>query len=210
MGEAVLMGAALGGGSAMLTGNDPLKGAAIGGAMGGATAGFGDAGVVSGAGANAGSTSMMQTLATPAATSGATAAVGNTINPALTNGLGQSSNPFTQLGRDAYQSVGRHVDGAFNSVTDTIGSGFDYLNDKTGMENKDWTQMAMNQGMNSMQPDPQQQIQAAPMGQGISRPQVDLSQSSGSLLSSNPMTSGAGGVGMTQKDYELLTRQGLL
>ena len=34
MAESVLMGAALGGGSAMLTGNDPLKGAAIGGAMG--------------------------------------------------------------------------------------------------------------------------------------------------------------------------------
>ena len=46
------------------------------------------------------------------------------------------------------------------------------MNDKTGMENRDWTQMAMNQGKNSMQPDPQQQLQAAPMGQGISRPQL--------------------------------------
>ena len=178
MGEAVLMGAALGGGSAMLTGNDPLKGAAIGGAMGGATAGFGGAGVESGA-------TMPSHLTSSA---GATANAGSRFaNPALTNGMGESSNPFTQFGRDAYENVGQHVDGAFNSVTDTIGSGFDYLNDKTGMENKDWTQMAMTQGINSMQPDPQQPIQAAPMGQGISRPNVDLSKTAGSLLSSNPL-----------------------
>ena len=212
MAESILIGAGIGAGGALLSGQDPLKGAALGGAMGGATAGFGGAGVASGAGggAAAGSTSMMQTLATPAATSGATAAVGNTMNPALTNGLGQSSNPFTQFGRDAYENVGQHVEGAFNGVTDTIGQGFDYLNDKTGMENKDWTKMAMSQGMNSMQPDPQQQIQAAPMGQGISRPQVDLSQSSGSLLSSNPMTSGAGGQQLTPEQIEKLKQQGLL
>ena len=210
MGEAVLMGAALGGGSAMLSGQDPLKGAALGGAMGGATAGFGSAGVASGAGAgaSAGSTSMMQTLATPAATSGATAAVGSTMNPALTNGLGQSSNPFTQFGRDASEMATN----AYDTVGDTVGQGFDYLNDKTGMENKDWTKMAMAQGMNSMQPDPQQeqQIQSAPMGQGISRPQVDLSQSQGSLLSSNPQTSGAGGQQLTLEEMKMLQQRGLL
>ena len=208
----MLIGAGVGAGTSMLSGQDPLKGAVLGGAMGGASAGFGGSGVASGAGAGAssGSTSMMQTLATPAATSGATAAVGNTINPALTNGLGQSSNPFTQLGRDAYQSVGQHVDGAFNSVTDTIGSGFDYINDKTGMENRDWTQIGLGQGLNAMQPQQQQPIQAAPMGQGISRPQVDLSQSSGSLLSSNPMTSGAGGQQLTPEEIQMLKQKGLL
>ena len=204
----MLIGAGIGAGTSMLSGQDPLKGAAIGGAMGGATAGFGGAGVASGgagAGASAGSTSMMQTLATPTVTSGATTAVGNTMNPALTNGLGQSSNAFTQFGRDASEMATN----AYDNVTDTVGQGFDYLNDKTGMENSDWTQMAMNQGINSMQPDPQQPIEHVPMGAGISRPQVDLSQSQGSLLSSNPMTSGAGGMAMTQKDYELL-KQGLL
>lgn len=35
MASGILMGAGLGAGSAMLTGNDPLKGAALGGAMGG-------------------------------------------------------------------------------------------------------------------------------------------------------------------------------
>jgi len=201
MGEAVLMGAALGGGSAMLSGQDPLKGAALGGAMGGATAGFGSAGVASGA--EAAASTVPSHLTSNAATNVAT----NTMNPALTNGLGQSSNAFTQFGRDA----SKMATNAYDTVGDTVGQGFDYLNDKTGMENKDWTKMAMAQGMNSMQPDPQQeqQIQSAPMGQGISRPQVDLSQSQGSLLSSNPMTSGAGGMAMTQKDYELL-KQGLI
>ena len=183
MAESVLLGAAIGGGGAMISGQDPLKGAAIGGAMGGATAGFGGAGVES--------------------------AASSTTNPALTNGMGQSSNPFTQLSRDAYQGVGQHVDKAFNNVTDTVGQGFDYVNDLTGMENKDWTQMGLSQGAQLMQPTPQQPIQHAPMGNGISRPNVDLSKSAGSLLSSNPMASGAGGRQMTQKDYELL-KQGLL
>ncbi len=197
MAESVLIGAALGGGTSMLTGNDPLKGAAIGGAMGGASAGFGGAGVDSAVSTtnpalvSAGSTAPASTVATSA-----------TTNPALTNGLGQSSNPFTQFGRDASE--------AFGNAGDTIGQGFDYLNDKTGMENKDWTQMAMSQGINSMQPDPQQPIQTAPMGQGISKPQVDLSQSSGSLLSSNPITSGAGGQQLTLEEMKMLMQKGLL
>jgi len=78
------------------------------------------------------------------------------------------------------------------------------------MENKDWTQMGLSQGINAMQPEQQQQIQAAPMGQGISRPQVDLSQSRGSLLSSNPMTSGAGGQQLTPEQLKQLQQQGLL
>ena len=175
MAEAMLMGAALGGGSAMLTGNDPLKGAALGGAMGGATAGFGGAGVASGAGA---------TMPAHLAQTGAQQAASNAAAGSM---FGQFS----------------------NGISDGVSQGFDYMNDMTGMENKDWTQMAMNQGINSMQPDPQQQLQAAPMGQGISRPNVDLSQNAGSLLSSNPLTSGPGGMAMTQKDYELL-KQGLL
>ena len=36
----MLIGAGVGAGTAMLSGNDPLKGAAIGGAMGGASAGY--------------------------------------------------------------------------------------------------------------------------------------------------------------------------
>ena len=220
MAESMLIGAGIGAGGALLSGQDPLKGAALGGAMGGATAGFGSAGVASGAGAGAGaagSTSMMQTLATPAMTSGATAAAGsqamNTMNPALTNGLGQSSNAFTQFGRDASSylgDMGSKISDFGSNVGDTIGEGFDYMNDATGMENRDWTEMAMGQAQNSMQPDPQQQLQAAPMGTGISRPNVDLSKSTGSLLSSNPMTSGPGGMAMTPEEMQKLKQQGLL
>ena len=86
----------------------------------------------------------------------------------------------------------------FGGVGDTVGQGFDWLNDKTGMENRDWTQMGLNQGAQLMQPDPQQPIQAAPMGQGISRPNVDLSKTAGSLLTSNPLL------------QDELRRQGLL
>jgi len=199
MASGILLGAGLGAGTSMLSGQDPLKGAALGGAMGGVSAGFGSAGVASGA--EAAASTVPSHLTSNAATNVAT----NTMNPALTNGLGQSSNAFTQFGRDASEMATN----AYDTVGDTVGQGFDYLNDKTGMENKDWTQMAMNQGINSMQPDPQQQINPTPMGAGISRPQVDLSQGGNSLLSSNPLTSGPAGRQMSQKDYELLKR-GLL
>ena len=186
MAESVLVGAALGGGTAALSGNDPLTGAAVGGAMGGATAGFGGAGVES-----AVSTTNPALVSAGSTMPASTVAAGATTNPALTNGMGQSSNPFTQFGRDASD--------AFSNVGDTIGQGFDWMNDKTGMENKDWTQMGLSQGAQLMQRDPQQPIQAAPMGQGISRPNVDLSKSAGSLLTSNPLL-----------QEELRKRQGLL
>jgi len=205
----MLIGAGIGAGGAMLTGNDPLKGAAIGGATGGIGSQLTSNPFTQEA-LKSGVTSTVPSHLTTEAVSSTVA--NNTMNPALTNGLGESSNMLTQFGRDAsgYMSdIGNNISDFGNSVGDTISEGFDYMNDKTGMENKDWTQMGLNQGMNAMQPDPQQQIQAAPIGQGISRPNIDLSKSAGSLLSSNPLTSGPGGRQMTQKDYELL-KQGLL
>ena len=170
MAEGILMGAALGGGSAMLTGNDPLKGAALGGAMGG----------VGGAMSSA-----------PAA--------GVSANTA-----GQLAAPQMLAQTGAQQATANASMGGLGS---TIGSGF---TDLTGMTGQDVAQMGMREGMNAMQPEPQQQIQAAPMGQGISRPQVDLSQSGGSLLSSNPLTSGAGGQQLTPEQLKQLQQQGLL
>ena len=144
MAEAMLIGAGLGAGTSMLSGQDPLKGAAIGGAMGGATAGFGNAGVQSGvsAGASNGASHLSQT------------------------GLQQATANGTGLGA-------------------TIGSGFDTVKDATGLTNRDMSMMAINQGMNAMQPQPQQQIQHAPMGAGISQPQIDLSQGT-PVMNSNP------------------------
>jgi hypothetical protein len=143
MAEAMLIGAGVGAGTSMLSGQDPLKGAAIGGAMGGASAGFGSAGVTSGAGASGmqGASHLAQTGAQQAA---ANASMG---------GLGS-----------------------------TIGSGFQ---NATGLTNRDMSMMAINQGMNAMQPQPQQQIQHAPMGTGISQPQIDLSQGT-PIMNSNP------------------------
>ena len=43
VGEAMLLGAAMGGGSAALTGGDPLKGALLGGLTGGVGSGIGGA-----------------------------------------------------------------------------------------------------------------------------------------------------------------------
>ena len=142
MAESILIGAGIGAGSSMLTGNDPLKGAAIGGAMGGATAGFGGAGVTSGAsaGASNGASHLAQTGAEQAASSG------------------------------------------MGGLSSSIGGGFQ---DATGLTNRDMSMMAINQGMGAMQPQPQQQIQHAPMGTGISQPQVDLSQGT-PTMNSNP------------------------
>ena len=167
----MLIGAGLGAGGAMLSGQDPLKGAAVGGAMGGASAGFGGAGVASGASAGAanGASHLAQTGAEQAAVSG------------MGGGLGA-----------------------------TIGSGFDTVKDVTGLTNRDITMMGVNQGLSAMQPTPEAPIQHAPMGSGISRPNVDLSQSQGSLLSSNPMTSGAGGQQLTPEQMQKLKQQGLL
>ena len=144
MAEAMLIGAGLGAGTSMLSGQDPLKGAAIGGAMGGATAGFGSAGVASGAGASAGA---------------------------------QGASHLAQTG--AQQAASNAAAGGLSSQ---IGGGFQ---NATGLTNRDMSMMAINQGMSAMQPQQQQQIQHAPMGTGISRPQVDLSQG-GSAMNSNP------------------------
>jgi len=102
VGEAMLLGAAMGGGSAALTGGDPLKGALLGGLTGGAGAG------ISGAlgGTAAGTEAALSTLGTEAATNTAMAnalPVSNMVaNPIATTGLtpipaGQSFAQASQL-----------------------------------------------------------------------------------------------------------------
>ena len=137
----MLIGAGVGAGTSMLSGQDPLKGAAIGGAMGGASAGFGSAGVASGAGASNGASHLAQTGAQQAASNAAT-----------------------------------------GGLSSQIGGGFQ---NATGLTNRDMSMMAINQGMSAMQPQQQQQIQHAPMGTGISQPQVDLAQGV-PTMNSNP------------------------
>jgi len=151
---------------------------------------------------------LAQTGAEQALASGVAGGLGSemiTQNPALTNSLGESSSALTQFGRDASGMATN----AYDNVTDTIGNGFDYLNDKTGMENKDWTMIGLNQGMSAMQPTPEAPIQHAPMGSGISKPQVNPPQSTG-LLSSNPLSSGSGEQQLTPEQMQMLRKKGLL
>lgn len=104
IGEAMLLGAAMGGGSAALTGGDPLKGALLGGLTGGAGAGIG--GALGGAGA-AGTEAALATAGTEAATSAAMAnalpASTMAATPAVTSGLpaGQSFAQASQLANNA-------------------------------------------------------------------------------------------------------------
>lgn len=184
MAEAVLIGAGLGAGTAMLSGKDWKTGAMLGGATGGIGSQLTSNPFTQEA-LKSGVTSTVPSHLTTEAV-GSTVA-NNTMNPALTNGLGQSSNAFTQFGRDASEMATN----AYDNVSDTLGQGFDYLNDKTGMENKDYTMMAMNQGANLLQPTPQEPITPAPVGQGISKPNMDLTKTDGLLSSLPPATTTA-------------------
>ena len=99
----MLIGAGLGAGGAMLSGQDPLKGAAIGGAVGGASAGFGGAGVTSGAsagasaGASNGASHLAQTGAQQA-TANAGGGLGATIGSGFTDLTGMTGQDVAQMG----------------------------------------------------------------------------------------------------------------
>ena len=158
MASGMLMGAGLGAATSMATGQDPLKGAAIGGAMGGIGGAMSSAPV-----GQAASSTVNPALTSGAAGTGAySGATSMMTNPGLTETAGS---------------------GMFGSLGDTVSGGFDSFKDATGLTNRDVTMMGVEQGMNAMQPEPQQQIQHAPVS--ISRPQVDLSQGV-TPMSSNP------------------------
>ena len=204
----MLIGAGVGAGTAMLSGNDWKTGAMVGAGTGGIGSQLTSNPFTQEA-LKSGVTSTVPSHLTSEAVN-STVANGVT-NPALTNGLGQSSNAFTQFGRDASEMATN----AYDNVTDTIGSGFDYLNDKTGLENKDYTMMALNQGANLLQPTPEQPIQHAPVGQGISKPNMDLTQTDGLLSSLPPMTAKdeqvlSGNYTLTPEQIMKLKQQGIL
>lgn len=120
VGEAMLLGAAVGGGSAAITGGDPLKGALLGGLTGGAGAGIG--GALGGAGA-AGTEAALATAGTEAATG---AALSNALpastlaaTPAATSAIpaGQS---FAQASQAANAASG--VNAAMNQALPLTGN----------------------------------------------------------------------------------------
>jgi len=98
IGEAMLLSAAMGGGSAALTGGDPLKGALLGGLTGGIGSGIG--GMIGGAAPAAAMTNMAPTLANAAAmttnmapTLANAAAMTSMAPPAFTAGLPGAMGP---------------------------------------------------------------------------------------------------------------------
>ena len=99
----MLIGAGLGAGGAMLSGQDPLKGAMVGGAVGGASAGFGGAGVSSGVSANTASQAtapamLSQTGAQQATANASMGGLGNTIGSGFTNMTGMTGQDVAQMG----------------------------------------------------------------------------------------------------------------
>ena len=110
VGEAMLLGAAMGGGSAALTGGDPLKGALLGGLTGGAGAG------ISGAlgGAAAGTEAALATAGTEAATNTAMAnalPVSNMVANPVSTGLTQipAGQSFAQASQAANAASGANA-----------------------------------------------------------------------------------------------------
>ena len=105
VGEAMLLGAAVGGGSAAMTGGDPLKGALLGGLTGGAGAGIGGA-----LGGAAGTEAALATAGTEAATNAAMANAlpvsSSLTTPMATSGLpaGQSLAQASQFANNAAAS----------------------------------------------------------------------------------------------------------
>lgn len=128
VGEAMLLGAAMGGGSAALTGGDPLKGALLGGltggvgsGIGGALAGGAETAALTSAGANA-ATDAAMSQALPMSTMAATPAA----TTATTTGLpaGQSFAQASQAANAAAANAA--TDAAMNQalpLTGNIGTG---------------------------------------------------------------------------------------
>jgi hypothetical protein len=129
-----------------------------------------------------------------------------TQNPALTNGLGESSNMLTQLGRDA----GGAMTDAFGPVGDKLSEYGTEINDFTGMENKDWTKLGIQGGVGALSAPPPKRVPPAAMGQGISKPMGPTPPNQGSLLSSNPAMGQTGGQQLTPEEIMKLKRQGIL
>ena len=110
---------------------------------------------------------------------GATAGFGSAgVTSGATAGASNGASHLAQTG--AEQAVASGVGGGLGA---TIGSGFDAVKDATGLTNRDVTMLGMTQGLQAIQPTPQQQIQHAQPN--ISRPQVDLSQGT-PVMNSNP------------------------
>jgi hypothetical protein len=117
VGEAMLLGAAMGGGSAALTGGDPLKGALLGGLTGGAGAGIGGALGGAAGGAEAAALGSAGTeMATNTAMANALPVSNMIANPVATTGFTQipAGQSFAQASQAANATSG--VNAAMNQA----------------------------------------------------------------------------------------------
>lgn len=125
--EAMLTGAAVGGGSSLLQGKDPLQGALIGGLMGGAVSG-----IMPGASA---ATTVTQTAATPAIVEGAASGIPAGITP----GFESFAPTATQYGAMGEAPLGQSFDSFGNPAA--AGSPAATMADPTGLAQQ---QMSLN------------------------------------------------------------------
>lgn len=153
----MLMGAGLGAGTAMLTGNDPLKGAAMGGVAGGI-------------GGNA--------MTTNPLSSGA----GGMGGAVMSNAPAHLAQTGAQQAASNFASQG-----LMGQMGDIASNAMDGFTDMTGMTGQDLGGMAVNEGVNALSQPPQNAPNFNVPQAGISRPQFQPGMQGGGMLASNPL-----------------------
>ena len=161
MASGLMLGAGLGAGTALMTGNDPLKGAAMGGVAGGI-------------GGNA--------MTTNPFSSGATGMGGGLGGAAMSNMPAHLAQTGAQQAASNFASQG-----LMGQMGDMASSAMDGFTDMTGYTGQDLGGMAVNKGVSALA-QPQQNAPNFNVPQAsISRPQFQPGMQGGGMLTSNPM-----------------------
>tara|TARA_B100000767_G_scaffold250835_1_gene253375 strand:- start:1893 stop:2402 length:510 start_codon:yes stop_codon:yes gene_type:complete len=161
MASGMLMGAGLGAATSLATGNDPLKGAAMGGIAGGI-------------GGNA--------MTTNPFSSGATGMGGGLGGAAMSNMPAHLAQTGAQQAASNFASQG-----LMGQMGDMASSAMDGFTDMTGYTGQDLGGMAVNQGMKAMTPEQQNAPNFNVPQASISRPQFQPGMQGGGLVNSNPL-----------------------
>ena len=161
MASGLMLGAGLGAGTAILTGNDPLKGAAIGGVAGGI-------------GGNA--------MTTNPLSSGASGMGGGLGGAAMSNAPAHLAQTGAQQAASNFANQG-----LMGQMGDIASNAMDGFTDMTGMTGQDLGGMAVNEGVNALSQPPQNAPNFNVPQAGISRPQFQPGMQGGGMLASNPL-----------------------
>ena len=95
-------------------------------------------------------------------------------------------NPVSSTAEELAMADGGYGGGILDSLGEGVGGITDSLSEFTGMDRGDVSALTLSQGANLLQPTPPEKIQHAPVGQGISKPNVDLTKTAGSPMTSLP------------------------